>query len=257
MWQGHFLGATGLQSLKEQEQWGERKPEDQPRTCCSTSTNSGIWGLLNEEAVFYLWGRTKESTRHPVAPLPFLSMGPVVTNWCPPSGPHPVCCPILAAAFFPVLGLPLSTAQELCFLEPAGTSPRCRCAVMLFTSLTTCFSSSTPQVGSLISSWTNHSYFYLLMLISKRLINCLVAWKQLLPSTHSHAKRTWLLKVHVQIRFEVTEYKAQPAFFCSNRSETFFCCCLGIWENSLICQMIGYCVCTKYEIGEAGEVVWH
>lgn len=164
---------------------GREKARDQPRTCCSTSTNSAIWGLPNEEAVFYLWGRTKEPIRHPVALPPFLSMGPVVSNWCPPSGPRPVCCPVLAAALSPqFLGCPWvylkSTASRSQLGPVHGAWPR-------------------ASRHRLISSWTNYSYFYLSMLIPKRLINCSVAGKQLLPR---HTFSCW-----VHVTFESGDHR--------------------------------------------------
>lgn len=199
MWWGTFWEPV-VCSLWRSKSSGEREPEDQPRTCCSTLTNSGVPGLLNEEAALYLWCWTKESVRHPVATLPpscprvlLLPVG--VHPLDPiPSAAWPGCCPVS----FLSLGLPLRTDRSRKLLpKPAGTSPCCRCSVvLLFTSLATCFSSSaSPEVGSLIPFWTNYSYFYLSMLIPERLINCLVAWKQLLPGTHSHVKPMWFLKV--------------------------------------------------------------
>lgn len=173
--------------------------------------------------------------------VPLLSSGP-------PSGPHlspaASCLPISSS----LLGLPLSMAQEICLPKPAGAGPHDRYSVVPFSSLATCFLSSTsPQVGSLILSWTNYSYFYLSVLIPERLINCLVAWKQLLPwltfsawahvtlrsGNHRFSSRS-LSPGHVQLSLAQIGQKLAPLPPC-----------LGIWEKSLICQMVGYCVCIK------------
>lgn len=134
--------------------------------------------------------------------LPFLALSPLVTHWCPPSGPHPVSCLSPEWHFLSSgLGLPLMIVQENCLGKPAGASAR------------------------LVFSGAVHQPCHVL----------LHKWETAAPLAHMlvlspcDSQKWW---PPTQVR--AVEAKACPAFSRSNRSETiigvfvfvFLCLCL-------------------------------